>query len=299
MQNKVNISIFGDTSDWNINNFDINNIPKNIIKDIKKSDISIFNLEGPIKKNPHRREYSDKPIINKLFSYLLRVLKKEQPIVFSTEKIIELFKLSKRSILTLANNHIKDAGKAGLVECLQILKNNKIEHVGIELYKFSKDFFEINTIDKKIIIYNYNLIGIEKNGFYIDLYGKMLSSYGGSYLSLRKIKNKLKSKKEKHCDDIILLILHFGKMRTKNIDKKVLNELEKIDADIIVLHHAHEDIKIQSKKIFYLGDFVFSYPGLLPDNRIGSYLNAEIDIGNDQINIFKKRYKFYKGYPKL
>lgn len=160
----MKIFIAGDISNWNIDNFSIKKISKKFINYIKEADICIFNLEGPIKtkKNDGDIEYRSNKLVNFFLKTAVRLSGKKQPQVFSNQKIIDLLKINKNTIVTLANNHIKDLGKRGFLETIKIINKNKIKFLGA-----GENIKEANKIlrIKKIAIINTCWVATKKGFF--------------------------------------------------------------------------------------------------------------------------------------
>ena len=114
----MKITICGDVADWNMENFNVKNIPEKYTNKIKKSDLFIANFEGPISiENSGFRTKTNK-IKNKFWNLILDIFNKRQPRVYSSEKILNVFKLNKNTITTLANNHLKDCAVMFLWESI-------------------------------------------------------------------------------------------------------------------------------------------------------------------------------------
>jgi poly-gamma-glutamate capsule biosynthesis protein CapA/YwtB (metallophosphatase superfamily) len=280
----MRILIAGDISTWNVPNFEIQNLNPEIRESIRSADSSIFNLEGPIgDPSLGERTFSESKSVNLLLKNLNQILKKEQPQVFSNEKILKLLKLSKKPIVTLANNHIKDLGKGGFLNTRKILQRNDIDFVGGEERGESKSKIDLN---EEIVLLNYNLIG-KKYG--LNLYGSNKRSFGASSDSFSNIKKEVTKLHEEGKQ--VILILHLGKEMVEDVDNwdTDLNIVKSIDADITVIHHPHIYIKTEYEKdnIFILGDFIFNRPGVFDENRKTAFL--EININPQGIETKVKR----------
>jgi len=280
----MKILIAGDISTWNIPNFDIQNLNPKIREAIKLSDSSIFNLEGPIgDPSLGNRVFSESKFSNLLLKKLNQILKKEQPQVFSNEKILKLLEMSRKPIVTLANNHIKDLGKAGFLNTKKILQENQIDFVGGEEKRESKSKIDLS---EEIVLLNYNLIG-KKYG--LNLYGSSKKSFGASSDTFNNIKKEvIKLHKE---GKKVILILHLGKEMVKDIDNwdTDLNIVKSIDADITVIHHPHIYIETEYEKdnIFILGDFIFNRPGVFDEKRKTAFLEVDINSQGVEANIHR------------
>lgn len=301
MKNDLKIVISGDISTWNIKNFDINKIPSKYLDIIKNADLFITNLEGPIVENidSYKFEISQNKIRDLFWKTILKVTNKKQPIVYSNEKIIDLLKLNKNTLVTLANNHIKDAGLSGFKESVGILNNNSINHIGAGLNKMeSLKPFITKIKDQELLILNYNRIGLRKYGIYVDIYGSKRNDFGASYMSFKKIKDIIKNYKKNNPNIFIILIIHDGRELPKNVEESKINfdKIKNLGATLNIIHHPHNNIKLKLKNSFSLGDFIFYRPDKMAEDREGNLLKIEIE--NNQIKSHLWRFNFKNGYPK-
>ena len=84
----MKILIFGDIADWNIKDFSIKKIPLHIRNKIKKADLCIYNLEGPISKYG-KLQISQNLFWDVFWKFILKIFNKRQPEVFSSKKILK------------------------------------------------------------------------------------------------------------------------------------------------------------------------------------------------------------------
>ncbi len=174
------------------------------------------------------------------------------------KKSIEIIK--RFNILNLANNHICDSGSEGIEDTINLLKENKILHVGIgrtlfEAYKPA--IIEIKghrvaflgCVTHEISPYMEKI----KNSYYIALLGNILEA------KIEKLKGRV---------DFIVVLVHGGDEFVSFPPPSMKEALEKLilkGADLIVTHHPHvlggyQIIKRDEddKLIWYsLGDFIF------------------------------------------
>ena len=270
----MKLLIFGDISTWNITDFSIDKINPEIVKKIKISDYVIYNLEGPIRKQDkkYKLQLRTNPFKQFIFKFLLKITKKEQPIVYSDEKIIDLFKLNKNTIITLANNHIKDLGFEGFKDTINILKRHNIKYLGVGVN--NKDASQDLLVNKHVII-NTNHVACEKKGIKFKIYNATKTDYGGSYQNYDELKEKILEYHKEHKK--VILIIHGGKEMPKE-NKQIGIDLEKVKslkADCSIIHHFHKYIKTkyEQDRIFCLGDFIFHRPNKLPQKRESSFLS--------------------------
>ncbi|MBD3249156.1 hypothetical protein GF336_03865 [Candidatus Woesearchaeota archaeon] len=264
----MNILIFGDTSDWNIRDFSFEKINPKILAKIKKADYVIYNLEGLIRKKnkSYNLALRSNTVKNIFLKSLLKITGKEQPIVSSDADIISLLRLNKNTIVTLANNHIKDLGYKGYKNTVDILDQNKIQYIGAgeNNRKASEDVI----LDDHALI-NCNFVGSEKFGIKFRLYNATRKDYGASYQTYERLRLKIRGYHAK--GKKVILIMHSGKeMPDNEKDMRIdLKKIRSLDADYTVLHHFHRYISTSYEKdnIFCIGNFIFHRPGKLKDSR--------------------------------
>ena len=268
----MKILITGDISTWNIGDFSVSKINTDILNKINTSDAVIYNLEGPIgNSSTGIQSFSENPFKNNLLKKINSLFDKEQPLVFSDESILNLLKQNPRTIVTLANNHIKDLGKEGFLNTISILDGNNIGYIGGE----EKDRKNSRVdISKDISVLNYNFIG--KRSF-LDLYGSSQETFGASSASLKVIRKEVEELKKE--GQKIILILHIGKEMVEDISKWNLNmeEIRELNSGITIIHHPHMYIKTGYEKdnIFILGDFIFHRPDKFDPDRNTAILEVE------------------------
>lgn len=299
---KIKILIAGDTSDWNINDFAYKNIDPDIRKAISDSDLFIFNMEGPIRLRSEyeKCELFNSRFINNIFYVFLTLTRRKQPVVFSTKKMLPLLTTNANTCVTLATNHIKDLGKRGFLDTIEILKKNQIGYVGAGLNKFiANEPRRLNIRGKEIYILNYNYIGLRKYGFYANIYGATKHHFGAAYLNPQKINVEINKIKSISPDAFIILVLHAGKALAENVKTTKINlsKFENLGAHCTIFHHSHKYFNIPSNKIFFLGDFLFYEPGALPEEREGGYLELNLNPRNNHFDPKINVYTFRNGYP--
>ncbi len=264
----MKILITGDISDWNIANFSIKSITPLFQNIIKEADICIYNLEGPIAVNNHVNDMkiSLNPVANLFWKFIISAAGKKQPLVISTTNILTLCELNPNTILTLANNHIKDLGNEGLENTINLLESNGIKAIGAGLSSLMK--YSIH-LTEKIIVLNINLVGAKKYGLPLYLYNARWHGFGAAYLSYAELKTQIKQYQTENKK--VILIVHAGKVLPSNIESSGidLNIFRSLDADIVVIHHIHQYLsgEWEIDNIFMLGDFIFNHPNHLPSTR--------------------------------
>ena len=104
----MKIFITGDVATWNIKQFSLNKLNKEIIKKIKDADYFICNLEGPIRQSNknYNLQIRTNPFKDFVLKRIMRVTGKEQPIVYSDKSIIDLLNLNNNIInINITNNN--------------------------------------------------------------------------------------------------------------------------------------------------------------------------------------------------
>ena len=271
----MKILITGDVSDWNIpNGFNIKDFNPHLLKKFKNIDLLISNLEGPIVENPNSGSlvYREGKFLNILYKIVVAISKSYQPKVYSSKKILELLKIPPKTVVTTANNHIKDCGKEGFLETQTYLRKNNISFIGGENSKVDSN--NVLMIEEKLFLINTNWVGKK---FGLDLFGSSTGSFGSSSLSIEDIKKSIELIKKS--DGKVILMLHAGKELEKDICNWdfQLNKIKDLNADLAVIIHPHIYIKTEWEKdnIFVLGDFIFSRPGKLEKDRETAFLEVE------------------------
>jgi len=264
----IKIAIVGDCSDWNLRGITKENIPLEIRDKIKECDIFIFNLEGPIINN---QIVAEGVIKNSFVKKALDSHGKLQPVVTNTENLLDVLNLAERNVACLANNHILDVGGDGIDFTLKSLEKNGFLFLGAgrNIDEASKPLM-IDVKGKKIGILNYNFVGWRKFGFFVNLFGATQKKAGANYANKQRIVEEVKNLFEKV--DYTVAVMHIGKELHENLSFKEQQFLESLNADLIVIHHAHIIQSIPIKKIISCGDFIFNYPVHLPEDRDSNVL---------------------------
>ncbi|MFJ1118761.1 CapA family protein [Bacillus thuringiensis] len=164
------------------------------------------------------------------------------------------------TLLNLANNHMMDFGEKGLIDTLQVFKDERLDYVGAG----------VNLTDAKNIVYkNLNGIKVASLGF-TDAYAKgfiakkdqagVLNTNPDVFFEQIR---KAKSIQEGNAD-IVIVNVHWGEEydteanpRQKSLAKAMVDA----GADIIIGHHPHvlQSFEIYKNSIIFysLGNFVF------------------------------------------
>ncbi len=209
------------------------------ISDILQSvDLVFGNLEGPISSGGKNQ--------GSIYSFR------------ASPRVVEGLSFANFRVLSLANNHIWDYGKAALLDTLKILRENNILSVGV-----GENFDKANELVIKEIRGN-------KIGFlaYTDLSSNSLEAGEGypgiSDFDLKKVIKKISEIKASSTIDIIFVSLHWGEEYAgvvKEKQREIAKDLIDAGADVIIGHHPHVVQEFEEYKnglIFYsLGNFIF------------------------------------------
>lgn len=145
-------------------------------------------------------------------------------------------------IVSLANNHLFDFGRAGFLETENILDETGVAYFGHPLEQ-GQDY----VLDKKIGGRNFTFI-----------------SFNATYPSFSEEKALLLIGENKRADNFLCVVIHWGEEYEKtsnDFQKKLAREILDSGADVVVGSHPHvvqEIEKYKGKMIFYsLGNFIF------------------------------------------
>ena len=268
MSKKTKIIIVGDSSDWN--NPDFSQIPNTIVNKIKKSDLFIFNLEGPVCDNTINNKYAP---YNFLTKRIAKFFKKIQPRVINSSSLFEKLPLGKNNLACLANNHIKDGGAMAFNNTLNELKKKKIGVVGAgRNLKKARKVYKTKINNKKIAVINSNYVGWYLFGRYFNIFGAKTFFYGANYISWRFLNKEIDSLKKDGY--FVISILHAGQ-EMKDVNDQMKTRLKSLISDITVLHHQHFAEELNIENVYTTGDFIFKAKHL-PDKRKSKVLEFYI-----------------------
>jgi poly-gamma-glutamate synthesis protein (capsule biosynthesis protein) len=209
-----------------------------------------------------------------------KLLNKKQRYVYSTKDILPLLKLNTNTLVTLANNHIKDYGKKAFKNTLSVLSNNNIAYIGAGFNLHECQDYGFNDI----VIININWVGVSKFGIPLHLYSATKNSFGANYIAYEKLLQKIKNYKKKNKK--VVLIIHGGKELAKN-EAQLGLDFEKVrllNSDVTIIHHPHVYVqnKYEKNNIYVLGDFIFKSVNNRLGNRRGSAL-LKVTLYNDKL----------------
>ena len=285
-ESEIKIVIVGDCSNWNQRGISSENIPKDIRSEIEYSDLFIFDLEGPI-VNPKIKVNG--PYRNPFLKLFLKIIGEIQPPTANTREILEVLNLSKKNVACLANNHILDAGVEGINNTITELKENNFYYLGAgkNIDEASKPLIiEINHI--KVGILNYNFIGLdlENFGIFYNVFGAKKCKPGANYANKKNILKQVNAISDKV--NFLIGVFHMGKQLKSKLHVKKQKFTKNLPFDLIAIHHAHITQKTGSKKVISCGDFLYSYPTVLPPNRKSRIILLNIKKnGSKKINLIE------------
>jgi poly-gamma-glutamate synthesis protein (capsule biosynthesis protein) len=236
-------------------------IDQNLLDILMSADIRIFNLEVPLiqKNNP---------------------IKKDGPVLSAPVSTIQGIKKLDPTLFTLANNHIMDHGKEGLLSTIEQLSQQRIEYVGAGE--------NLSVASRPLIL--------DKQGHRIGLYacaehefsiaGK--NHHGANPIDLLEVFDHISTLKS-DCDQVIVLF-HGGKeyyrYPTPEL-QRICRKMASSGADLVVCQHSHcigayekygDGIIVygQGNFLFDRHDDEFYQTGLLVNLKLGN--KTEIDF---------------------
>jgi poly-gamma-glutamate capsule biosynthesis protein CapA/YwtB (metallophosphatase superfamily) len=288
----MRILITGDVSTYNINPFKASNIKPKFIDCIKNADLAVYNLEGPIVPSNLRMalSYRSNFLLHGIFKYGVKLIGKEQPIVISDESILSLLNLNRNTVVTLANNHIKDGGKKAMKYMMDLLRQEGIKYLGAGLTNSEAiQPLPVTSEHGGIVLLNLNWVSSREYFLPLRLYNATTSDYGGAYLDFNSLKKSVYElrKNFRH----VILILHHGKMMIRGNKEPGIeyDKLAKLDVAAVIIHHPHVYVPNpyeKSKNIVLIGDFIFRDPNYLPDlSRPSALVTISIESERFDLNV--------------
>ena len=206
---------------------------RNIKEIFDSTDLAMVNCENAITE-------ADKKVLKK-FNFKMRP---EQT---------EIFKRNNISLVTIANNHVYDYGKEGLLDTIENLDKYGIEHVGAGANLEQARNPVVKTIHGKKL--------------YFLAYGNYspatATSPGVAYRNPAYVIEDIRRAKARGAD-LVIINLHWGVERSiypTQGDQSLAHSAIDNGADIIIGHHPHviQPVEIYKKKIiaYSLGNFIF------------------------------------------
>ncbi|WP_416327615.1 CapA family protein [[Eubacterium] hominis] len=231
----MKIALLGDMA--LISNFDLT---KN---DKKSIEVNLSFLKDKLNEYDYVIANLETPLTNKRKSLMCKSMHlRSDPIN------VDILKYLKVNAVSIANNHMLDFGKQGLLDTIKILEENNIEWYGAFNKSLLKKFNDVSLSLSGYCCYSTNAIGI----------GKYINE-----LSLNNLCKQMEFDKKNNA--ISLLSLHWGLEHTNypSFDQiKIVQKINKYNDYIIHGHHSHTIQGYQrsdNKKIcFYsLGNAIF------------------------------------------
>lgn len=225
--------------------FDFNPYFEFVKDEISSADFAIANLETVVFGEDKKKKPSGYPLFNAPINFL------------------DALKFTGFDILTLANNHITDYRKEGIIRTMQNVRAKGIESVGAYASFVSKDsvkIFKKNDISFALLNYTYdlNIHNLSLNDKYIV-----------NIIDSNVIKKDIQLAKN-YNPDFIVIFYHFGdeyKTLPNSFQKKIVQISINSGADIIIGSHPHvlqpiemivDSTKNEVKKLvaYSLGNFL-------------------------------------------
>jgi poly-gamma-glutamate synthesis protein (capsule biosynthesis protein) len=159
-------------------------------------------------------------------------------------------------LISLANNHVLDGGKKGLLSTMEFLTKEKIKFVGAGKTKTESTLptlFEVRGV--KIVFLAFNLYPMDWISFSVN--DPTMAFYDSSWVKeiIGKLKNEV---------DVIVISLHWGmeyRRSPTSSQMRIAHQLIDAGANLILGHHPHVVQKIEEYKegiiVYSLGNFVF------------------------------------------
>lgn len=214
----VKVIIGGDLlpSTKNIGQFEEGNLDillgKKLQNYLKNADIRVFNLEGPI-TNANTR------------------IKKDAPNLRASPSCLNGIRLINPTVLSLANNHIRDYGEKGILDTLDFLSAEGIATVGCGDLKSAQEPYVISHNDIKIAI-----VSVAEHEFSFA----SESELGANPFDIQKCCATIASVRNKV--DYIIVLFHGGKEKYRYptpIEMKNLHSICLARPDLIIAQHSH------------------------------------------------------------
>ena len=233
---------------------------KNILK---KNDILVCNLEGPVTQKPN------------LLRKDIRVVSPIGGIKYLTERNFNIF--------NLGNNHIFDCGLEGFLDTIELINSHNAKYfgAGTNIEDASKPLYVKKDNLKFALISVSHLEGLIASKKAPGVF------YFKKYSLLKK-----RISEARHNADWVILNFHGGEEYTTipmPLRRKILHKLTKLDIDLIICHHSHVFQgyeTINNTLIFYsLGNLIFDIDAL--KNKEFTYEGALL-----KIYFNKKEYNF-------
>lgn len=211
---------------------------RNLKKLFEEANIVFGNFEGTLSKNGPLRE--------------------KGPNLYSPPESISALKYLNFDIVSLGNNHINDFGTEGIIETMEILRDNKILFFGAGR--------NLNEANKEVIIEKKGLkicfLGYTTDEKHVKSIIANADTAGCVFYDFKKIKEDIERIKTQ--SDIICISLHWGHeyYQYPSLEQvELAHQIIDAGAHIVIGHHPHIIQGFERYKhgiIFYsLGNFFF------------------------------------------
>ena len=263
---------------------------------LENRDIVFGNLEGVVTDQKFRVRGNIVPILQNLRSGLLSLTNVCCRFYTEYEAVASL-KNAGFNVVSIANNHIGDAGISGIEDTIYNLENLQLEYVGGGMnpsdahrpYIYSK-----NGINVCLVAYS-NILSSET-------WEATETRAGISIYDDEKFARDIEQIKDK-CD-IIIVSLHFGEEDDSAPDPEEIETTHYIinkGADIIIGHHPHviQPVEVYNRGLiaYSLGNFIFDQNS--PENSRGLLLEIFIDKDKNVFIVQNNILINYKHQPVL
>ncbi len=248
------------TGDFVINTkYSISNLDDSIITLFRQSDLNIVNLEAPVTDSTSK--------IQKTGPHLKA----------NRESTSVVMKILNVSVVTLANNHLLDYNKQGVIDTLDFCEKNRIKNVGggLSIKEASRTLY-LETKEGRI-----GLINFAENEW------SSASDVTAGSNPMDIIDNTKQIKEAKEVCDKVIVIVHGGheyyNLPSPRMQKQYRFYVDQ-GADIVVGHHTHcisGNEVYKGVPIYYsLGNFLFTKKNLNEEWYTGLVLEVNIENGN-------------------
>lgn len=189
------------------------------------------------------------------------------------------------NIVSLANNHIYDCGKNGLLRTLNVLDDIGINHVGgyrNSIEKHSIFYCDVNNIKIAILAFTYCPNGVSDNFFYDEKTKDLTTGIvppDSPFIEQCKIEvmNSIRNAKENN-PDLLIAMPHMGTQFSAKPDQMQrfwVKFLAEAGVDIILGDHSHHVQPIEWIETRNASKTLVVY---CPGNFVNSYLDYEGDL---------------------
>ncbi|RKW22630.1 CapA family protein [Candidatus Gracilibacteria bacterium] len=250
-------------------------------KGISKDTILFYNLESPFNEIDNDTDSQ---------TFLFKANKKNI-------QVLNELKGENTMFISLANNHITNAGGKGIDTTLELLDQNNIISLGVG--REEETFKETVKNQVKVCISAFTYDG---ELFYSRDKDDIVQKYFINKISKENVLKNLKLMKENNCN-FKIISLHWGIEYIENPLKnqeKLAHEIIDAGADLILGHHTHILGKIEQykgKMIYYsLGNFIFDQDWGKTTNETGVDYKFDEVLGKNTVqtyigNTFYNKYK--------